>query len=75
MEITVFGSLADITGGTALNPGSVTNTNQLKKRLLRLFPSLSDVPYVISVNNRIIQDNMPLQQEDTIALMPPFSGG
>ena len=75
MEITVFGSLADLTGGAALNPGGVTNTNQLKKRLLRLFPSLSDVPYVIAVNNMIIQDNTPLQQEDSIALMPPFSGG
>jgi molybdopterin converting factor small subunit len=75
MEIAVFGSLADITGGITLQFAPAINTDQLKKALLLRFPSLGDIPFAIVVDDEIIGENTELNPDDSVALLPPYSGG
>ncbi len=77
MELTIlaFGQIADITGRTTWQLSGIKDTDELKKFLHSEFPSLSSVHYRLAVNRRLVQDNIPLSQGDTVALLPPFSGG
>jgi sulfur-carrier protein len=75
MEIEVYGRLADIMGNQNLDPDGIKNTEQLKSKLISLYPGLSGIDYAIAVNNQIISGNQPLLNEDVVSLLPPFSGG
>jgi molybdopterin converting factor small subunit len=75
MEIILFGQLADIAGAAACNVEGVKDTAMLKAKLENMFPGLGKIKYMLAVNRKMIQENMPLSGNETIALMPPFSGG
>ena len=77
MEINLlsFGQIADITGKSAWKMVGVKDTNELIKNLEEQFPALSTVRYSIAVNKKLIQENTVFNEKDTIALLPPFSGG
>jgi sulfur-carrier protein len=75
MEVQVYGRLTDIMGNNGLNPEGIENTDQLKKKLLSLYPDLSGIDYAIAVNNQIVRENHPLKKNDVVSLLPPFSGG
>ena len=77
MEINLlsFGQVTDITGKEALKVADVKNTDDLNRYLAKAWPQLQSINYSIAVNKKIIRDNTELQQDDTVALLPPFSGG
>jgi len=75
MEVKLYGRLTDIMGNNGLNPEGIENTDQLKKKLLFLYPDLSGIDYAIAVNNQIVRENHPLKKNDVVSLLPPFSGG
>ena len=77
MEINLlsFGQVVDITGKEALKIPDVKNTNELNEFLNKTWPQLESIKYSIAVNKIIIRENTPLQHEDTVAILPPFSGG
>jgi molybdopterin converting factor small subunit len=75
MKVQVYGRLTDILGNKGFNPEGVENTDQLKKKLLILYPDLNGIDYAIAVNNQIVRGNYPLQKDDVVSLLPPFSGG
>jgi molybdopterin synthase sulfur carrier subunit len=75
MEILLFGQLADITGASKFEAGFVADTDGLKMLLEERFPGLKQVKYMLAVNMHIVQANTSLDGSETIALMPPFSGG
>ena len=77
MEINLlsFGQVADITGKEALKVSDVKSTDELNRYLSKAWPLLQSINYSIAVNKKIIRNNTELQQDDTVALLPPFSGG
>lgn len=75
MKVQVYGRLTDIMGNKKFDPEGVENTDQLRRKLLFLFPDLSEIDYAIAVNNQIVKGNYPLQNDDVVSLLPPFSGG
>ena len=77
MEINLlsFGQVADITGKDALKIPDVRNTNELNGFLAKAWPQLQSIKYSIAVNKKIIQENTELNQDDTVAILPAFSGG
>lgn len=75
MEVVFYGRLAEITGSTNLRPEDITDTDQLKEKLIGLYPAMADIPFAIAVNNQIVQGNSSIRISDTVALLPPFSGG
>jgi sulfur-carrier protein len=75
MEIILFGQLADIASAATCRVEEVQDTVMLKAKLESMFPGLEKVKYMLAVNKKMVQENLPLSGNETIALMPPFSGG
>ena len=77
MEIQVifFGSLIDVTAISFGNVHGSTDTDSLQQLLHQQYPGLQSCKYLIAVNQKMIQQNTQLKNGDTVALMPPFSGG
>ena len=75
INILVFGQLYDITKVSQLTIYEVNNTEQLTRKLIEQFPELSKFKFSIAVNKKIVQQNTILNNEDTVALWPAFSGG
>jgi molybdopterin synthase sulfur carrier subunit len=75
MEVLFFGQLADVAGKQDWEMDSVPDTDALKVMLETNFEGLKKVKYMMAVNRQMVQNNTPLSGTETIALMPPFSGG
>ena len=75
IKILAFGQIADIAGAGSWKEPDIDNTDNLKKKLESRFPLLHDLNYVIAVDKTIIQQNTQLQDQATVALLPPYSGG
>ena len=77
MEINIlaFGQIRDITGHSSMKIGGVKNTNEVGQKLIELYPALRPLKYSLAVNKRIVQENTDLNDGDTVALLPPYSGG
>jgi molybdopterin converting factor small subunit len=75
IELQFFGQLTDKVGCTHLhidNPGDVVS---LQSHLFAKFPALQNAKFTIAINNKMVSDTEAIQENDKIALMPPFSGG
>lgn len=75
VTIIIFGQLTDITGSNNITVTDMIDTNGLVVQLNGMYPGLADATYVIAVDGKIISGNIPLNDNSTIALLPPFSGG
>lgn len=77
MEINLlaFGQITEITGKSAWKMAGIKDTNILIKNLEEQFPAFVKMKYSIAVNKKVIQENTAINENDTIALLPPFSGG
>ncbi|MCU7617087.1 MoaD/ThiS family protein [Chryseobacterium sp. PBS4-4] len=75
MEIKVisFGQIAEITGKEFMMEAA--DLDSLKLFLIQKFPELSDRKFAFAVNKKLVQENIILNQNDVVALMPPYSGG
>lgn len=73
IKIIAFGRIAEITGKELMLTASDTDT--LKQQLAGKFPQLSGMKYAVAVNKKITEGNTELNTNDTVALMPPYSGG
>lgn len=74
MKVLLFGELAEIVGKSELKI-SAESTEQLMLVLFAEFPLLKSKTIAIGLNNKLVQENVPLSDTDEIAIMPPFSGG
>jgi molybdopterin synthase sulfur carrier subunit len=69
-----FGQIAEITGSTDLQM-QAEDSMSLRQTLIQQFPQLRDKKFAIAVNKQLITENTSFNENDTIALLPPFSGG
>ena len=75
IKILSFGRIADITGKTSWEISGIKNTDELIENLSLDFPELQLNKFALAVNKDIIQKNTTLNDNDTVALLPPYSGG
>jgi molybdopterin converting factor small subunit len=75
MTLLPFGPLAEIITDKEIGTDGIITAGQLKKRLLEKYPDLAVIPFSLAVNNRLSQEDLPVGPEDSVALLPPFSGG
>ncbi|QQS27487.1 MAG: MoaD/ThiS family protein [Sphingobacteriales bacterium] len=77
MEINIlsFGQIADIFGNNSFKLSNIHSTTELINYLSQKFPQLTTSDYVLAVNQKIISQPTELKENDTIAFLPPFSGG
>lgn len=74
-NVLVFGQITDITGENHIKISGVADTNGVIHLLHKTYPKLQSLEYSIAVNKKIIRENTPLKNNDTVAILPPFSGG
>ena len=77
MEINViaFGQIADIFGSHSLQLKDVSSTDELRNEIENTYPDLKKLNYLVAVDHNIIQNDTIISDKNTIALLPPFSGG
>jgi sulfur-carrier protein len=75
INLIIFGRLTDITGKNSMTLPDIPDTNALVKQMHTLYPALKQNKYVIAVDRKIISGNTILNENSTVAMMPPFSGG
>jgi len=74
VNIIIFGQLTDI-AGNSLSLEGVADTDQLVNKLNELYPALADKKFLVAVDKKVISGNTVLTSNNTVALLPPFSGG
>ncbi len=75
IEVLFFGSLKDITGEASLLLADAKDTDTVQEQLQKRYPALAAAKYFTALNKEMITANKTLREGDTVALMPPFSGG
>ncbi|RZJ75526.1 MAG: MoaD/ThiS family protein [Flavobacterium sp.] len=73
VKIIAFGQIAEITGKNF--EAHAADTNELEGWLRKNFPALENKKFAIAVNKRIVSGIEKLNENDEVALMPPYSGG
>ncbi len=75
LQIISFGKIAEFLASRPLNASEIKDTDQLKIYLEQTYPQLAQMKYKLAVNKLLIQENTSLHNHDSVAIMPPFSGG
>jgi molybdopterin converting factor small subunit len=75
VNIFIFGQLTDIIAKDNLLITDISDTDKLTIHLNKLYPEIEKIKYAIAINKNIITTNTRLNENDEVALMPPFSGG
>jgi len=75
VKVLFFGVLSEVTGTDCRHYNDVKSAGDLTHRIADEFPEIEHYNYRISVNNEIINDEQILNDNDEVALMPPFAGG
>lgn len=75
IELISFGKIAEFIGYRKLQLQDIRNTDELKDHLEEVFPELKGMKYRLALNHQILQSSTALADHDTVAVMPPFSGG
>nr|WP_314498822.1 MoaD/ThiS family protein [uncultured Chryseobacterium sp.] len=73
IKIIAFGQISEITGKELTFESS--DLFSLRAGLIEKFPELAKRKFIFAVNKKLVQGNITLQQDDVVALMPPYSGG
>lgn len=71
----VFGHLGDIIGKESLDMVTCGDVGEVRGLLLAKYPGLQTASFQVSVNRQIVTDEFPVNENDELALLPPFAGG
>jgi molybdopterin synthase sulfur carrier subunit len=74
MDVLLFGVLTDVVGKQKLEL-KANDIGSLKIMLLEKFPALQKYKFQFAVNREKTEENILLNEEDVVALLPPFAGG
>jgi molybdopterin synthase sulfur carrier subunit len=75
IEIIFFGQLIDKTGCSKVVIDNVGTVDALNKAMQVQYPNLVNTKFVIALNNKIAFGNEVINENATLAFMPPYSGG
>jgi sulfur-carrier protein len=75
VKVLFFGVLSEVAGTDCRHYSEVASINDLKMKILDEYPEIENYNYRVSLNNNIISNDPILNDNDEVALMPPFAGG
>ncbi|GAA4747284.1 MoaD/ThiS family protein [Flavisolibacter ginsenosidimutans] len=75
ISVLTFGVITEIIGKSNFVVNDIASTEELKKDLEAKFPRLKSIDYTVAVNKQMITSPTQLENNATVALLPPFSGG
>lgn len=73
IRVLSFGGLVEIVGKE--NTIEAMDTDNLVQQLEQTYPALAGRKYILAINENMKNENTPLQENDVVALLPPYSGG
>ena len=71
----VFGPLQDILQSQEIEVEESCTMPQFRNQLYKLYPALQERRFVMARNHTITNEEEILNDQDEVALIPPFSGG
>lgn len=75
VKLKVFGKLEELMGAKELIWSLPIDVKSLRNELIDMYPSLVEIQFAVSVNNKIVNGDAIIHKDDSVALLPPFSGG
>lgn len=75
IKIKVFGKIAEIMGFSEIEQQFQGSSEALILEIKENYPDLKTLQFNVAINKSITEDSVPLNDDDEIALLPPFSGG
>lgn len=75
VNIIFFGQMKDIAGSSTMVVDNITDTETLLASLHTQYPAMANMKFIIAVDKQVVSKNTPLNNNSTVAFMPPFSGG
>ncbi len=74
IKVLYFGIAQEITGA-ATEEFKAAGSEDLRRQMLEKHPRLKSIVFRLALNGRMIISDCPLNNSDTVALLPPFAGG
>jgi molybdopterin synthase sulfur carrier subunit len=75
IKVLLFAQLAELMNAREIYIDQAATTDELIEQLQLKYPTFKDSVYLVAVGKNIIQTNTPLDDQSTVALLPPYSGG
>ena len=75
INILSFGQVAEALNADQLLLSDMDNTDRVLDYLKSVYPQLQTMEFTLAVKKQLIHGNTALKDDDTLALLPPFSGG
>lgn len=75
IELISFGKVSEIIKNQKIEFSGTCDTDGVKSYLEKSYPRLKNINYKLALNNKFLQENSQIADNDIIAIMPPFSGG
>jgi molybdopterin synthase sulfur carrier subunit len=75
VNLLTFGNLSEFVSSGQISDISLQDSDSVKVYLNEKYPQLADKKYVMAINKVVIKENAILKEFDTVAILPPFSGG
>jgi len=77
IKLLAFGVFTDIFKGhqLALNLPDTLTVGELKAYIVDNYPQAKALNFAVAVDEAYADDDMPIKENQTIALIPPVSGG
>jgi len=75
INLLFFGQLSALTGSNSITVENIEDTESLQLYLFEKFPEMANIKFAIALNNEVILKNTVINNGDTLAFLPPFSGG
>ena len=75
IKVLLFAQIADLFEQSSIEMEDISTTGELISILEERNRELSAYKYVIAVNEEIVKENTALNENDVVALLPPFAGG
>ncbi|MDH5475048.1 MAG: MoaD/ThiS family protein [Cyclobacteriaceae bacterium] len=76
VKVKLFGIAKDIVSASYFETDSGITVNHLKQRIIDKHPSFSDLRSVlVAVNDEYALDDVVIDENDDVAIIPPVSGG
>ncbi|MCF8341967.1 MAG: MoaD/ThiS family protein [Chitinophagaceae bacterium] len=75
INLLFFGQLSTLVGSNNMTIENIVDTESLQLYLFEKFPEMANAKFVIALNNEVILKNTVVNIGDTLAFLPPFSGG
>lgn len=74
VKVLYFGAAQQV-AGTASEDYMAEDTASLRRQIIERYPMMCKVTFRLALNRNLLKDESLLNEDDIIAILPPFEGG